>query len=201
MTVKRTFCLPAFFNLVVVAYCRRIWKRFLRRKRLPLRISRHLPAEKILSTGLYLLLAMLLLRLLFSVWQYINLVPDEGYPPLPDPSERSHFQDYQPESWLDVSQQHWFGVPGWKEVPTVTLPEVPFRATLRGMSWGTRAAAVIEEEGRQQMYTEGDVLTGSGAKVIHIYPDQIQVFYAGKIHCLVFDDTPADKREPVCPAP
>ncbi|HFW1339123.1 TPA: type II secretion system protein N [Salmonella enterica subsp. enterica serovar Virchow] len=177
-----------------------IHKRLSRQKRLLLRIWRHLPTEKKLCAGLYLLPVLLLFRLLFSLWQYADVLPDEGPSPIIKSVDIAHFQGYQPERWLEVSQQHWFGEPVQKEVvAAATLPEVPFRAILRGISWGTRPAVVIEEEGQQQMYAEGDVLAGSGAKVMHIYPDQIQISYAGKIHCLIFDDWPADKSEPVCP--
>lgn len=201
MSVKRTLCFTfCFIPSIVVRNCR-IRKRLSSQKKLLLRMWRHIPTEKKLCAGLYLLPALLLLRLFFSVWQYTNVLPDEELRKFPNSLNDLHFNDYRPDNWLEVSQQNWFGEPVQNEkVVAATLPEVPFHAILRGMSWGTRPAVVIEEEGRQQMYIEGDVLAGSGAKIMHIYPDQIQISYAGKTHCLIIDDWPTDKRKPVCPA-
>lgn len=175
------------FNALTIC-CRGMWRRLASQA-----IGRPAWADSVLLAGLYLLPLMLFIRLLFSVWQYANEVPAVRSEQASTALARATPLVDDAGRWQAISQQYWFGRPMPGSAPAIAQADVPLKAILRGITWGTRAAAVIEEEGQQQRYQVGESLAFSQAEITHISPDRVRLRHAGKTRELMLaDPTPGE---------
>ncbi len=86
-----------------------------------------------------------------------------------------------------ISQQNWFGK--YQRVATPVKQPEPVAETrlnvvLRGIAFGARPGAVIEEGGKQQVYLQGERLGSHNAVIEEINRDHVMLRYQGKIERL-----------------
>lgn len=88
-----------------------------------------------------------------------------------------------------ISQQNWFGkyqpvAAPVKQPEPVPVAETRLNVVLRGIAFGARPGAVIEEGGKQQVYLQGETLGSHNAVIEEIDRDHVMLRYQGKIERL-----------------
>lgn len=84
-----------------------------------------------------------------------------------------------------ISQQNWFGkyqpvAAQVKQPEPVPVAETRLNVVLRGIAFGARPGAVIEEGGKQQVYLQGETLGSHNAVIEEINRDHVMLRYQGK---------------------
>ncbi len=88
-----------------------------------------------------------------------------------------------------ISQQNWFGkyqpvATPVKQPEPAPVAETRLNVVLRGIAFGARPGAVIEEGGKQQVYLQGETLGSHNAVIEEINRDHVMLRYQGKIERL-----------------
>lgn len=88
-----------------------------------------------------------------------------------------------------ISQQNWFGkyqpvATPVKQPEPAPVAETRLNVVLRGIAFGARPGAVIEEGGKQQVYLQGERLGSHNAVIEEINRDHVMLRYQGKIERL-----------------
>ena len=99
-----------------------------------------------------------------------------------------------------ISQQNWFGkyqpvATPVKQPEPVPVAETRLNVVLRGIAFGARPGAVIEEGGKQQVYLQGETLGSHNAVIEEINRDHVMLRYQGKIERL----SPAEEERSTVP--
>lgn len=142
-------------------------------------------------------LAAIGVKIIATLWLYFSWSP-EAQRIAPQPAQTvSRAADADTRRWQAVYEQNWFG----QYQPTAAGNKAPAEETslhlvLRGIAYGANPAAVIEEEGQQHMYCEGDVLDSYPATVGKIFPDHLLLYYQGEIERLSLADSETRHHRP-----
>ena len=126
-----------------------------------------------------------------SLWRYFSFSAEYTavYPSANKPL-RADAKPFDKNDVQLVSQQNWFG----KYQPVVAAPvkqpesapvaETRLNVVLRGIAFGARPGAVIEEGGKQQVYLQGERLGSHNAVIEEINRDHVMLRYQGNMERL-----------------
>lgn len=125
-----------------------------------------------------------------SLWRYISFSAE--YTAVSQPVNKPSRVDAKTFDKNDVqliSQQNWFGkyqpvAAQVKQPEPVPVAETRLNVVLRGIAFGARPGAVIEEGGKQQVYLQGETLGSHNAVIEEINRDHVMLRYQGKIERL-----------------
>ncbi len=125
-----------------------------------------------------------------SLWRYFSfsaeytvVSPSANKPP------RADAKTFDKNDVQLISQQNWFGkyqpvATPVKQPEPVPVAETRLNVVLRGIAFGARPGAVIEEGGKQQVYLQGERLGSHNAVIEEINRDHVMLRYQGKIERL-----------------
>lgn len=129
-------------------------------------------------------------KMAHSLWRYISFSAE--YTAVSQPVNKPSRVDAKTFDKNDVqliSQQNWFGkyqpvAAQVKQPEPVPVAETRLNVVLRGIAFGARPGAVIEEGGKQQVYLQGETLGSHNAVIEEINRDHVMLRYQGKIERL-----------------
>ncbi|EHB5928000.1 type II secretion system protein GspC [Escherichia coli] len=115
--------------------------------------------------------------------EYTAVSPSANKPP------RADAKTFDKNDVQLISQQNWFGkyqpvATPVKQPEPVPVAETRLNVVLRGIAFGARPGAVIEEGGKQQVYLQGETLGSHNAVIEEINRDHVMLRYQGKIERL-----------------
>lgn len=125
-----------------------------------------------------------------SLWRYFSfsaeytvVSPSVNKPP------RTDAKTFDKNDVQLISQQNWFGkyqpvAAPVKQPEPAPVAETRLNVVLRGIAFGARPGAVIEEGGKQQVYLQGERLGSHNAVIEEINRDYVMLRYQGKIERL-----------------
>ena len=136
----------------------------------------------------WLMLLIISAKMAYSLWRYFSFSAE--YTAVSQWVNKQHHADVKTFDKKDVqliSQQNWFGK--YQRVATPVKQPEPVAETrlnvvLRGIAFGARPGAVIEEGGKQQVYLQGERLGSHNAVIEEINRDHVMLRYQGKIERL-----------------
>ncbi|AUT30045.1 type II secretion system protein GspC [Escherichia marmotae] len=146
--------------------------------------------RKIIRGIFWLMMIIISTKMAYSLWRYISF--SEEYTAVSSSVNKLTRVDAKTFDKKDVkiiSQQNWFGkyqpvaVPV-KQPEPVPVEETRLNVVLRGIAFGARPGAVIEESGKQQVYLRGETLGSHNAVIEEINRDHVMLRYQGKIERL-----------------
>lgn len=138
----------------------------------------------------WLMLLIISAKMAHSLWRYISFSAE--YTAVSQPVNKPSRVDAKTFDKNDVqliSQQNWFGkyqpvAAQVKQPEPVPVAETRLNVVLRGIAFGARPGAVIEEGGKQQVYLQGETLGSHNAVIEEINRDHVMLRYQGKIERL-----------------
>ncbi|EGO9651877.1 type II secretion system protein GspC [Escherichia coli] len=144
--------------------------------------------RKIVRTMFWLMLLIISAKMAYSLWRYFSFSAE--YTAVSQWVNKQPHADVKTFDKKDVqliSQQNWFGK--YQRVATPVKQPEPVAETrlnvvLRGIAFGARPGAVIEEGGKQQVYLQGERLGSHNAVIEEINRDHVMLRYQGKIERL-----------------
>ncbi len=115
--------------------------------------------------------------------EYTAVSPSVNKPP------RTDAKTFDKNDVQLISQQNWFGkyqpvAAPVKQPEPAPVAETRLNVVLRGIAFGARPGAVIEEGGKQQVYLQGERLGSHNAVIEEINRDHVMLRYQGKIERL-----------------
>ncbi len=136
----------------------------------------------------WLMLLIISAKMAYSLWRYFSFSAE--YTAVAQWVNKQPHADVKTFDKKDVqliSQQNWFGK--YQRVATPVKQPEPVAETrlnvvLRGIAFGARPGAVIEEGGKQQVYLQGERLGSHNAVIEEINRDHVMLRYQGKIERL-----------------
>ena len=136
----------------------------------------------------WLMLLIISAKMAYSLWRYFSFSAE--YTAVSQWVNKQPHADVKTFDKKDVqliSQQNWFGK--YQRVATPVKQPEPVAETrlnvvLRGIAFGARPGAVIEEGGKQQVYLQGERLGSHNAVIEEINRDHVMLRYQGKIERL-----------------
>lgn len=136
----------------------------------------------------WLILLIISAKMAYSLWRYFSFSVE--YTAVSQSVNKQPHADVKTFDKKDVqliSQQNWFGK--YQRVATPVKQPEPVAETrlnvvLRGIAFGARPGAVIEEGGKQQVYLQGERLGSHNAVIEEINRDHVMLRYQGKIERL-----------------
>lgn len=136
----------------------------------------------------WLMLLIISAKMAYSLWRYFSFSTE--YTAVSQSVNKPPRADVKPFDKKDVqliSQQNWFGK--YQRVATPVKQPEPVAETrlnvvLRGIAFGARPGAVIEEGGKQQVYLQGERLGSHNAVIEEINRDHVMLRYQGKMERL-----------------
>ncbi len=146
--------------------------------------------RKIARGMFWLMLLIISAKMAHSLWRYISFSAE--YTAVSQPVNKPSRVDAKTFDKNDVqliSQQNWFGkyqpvAAQVKQPEPVPVAETRLNVVLRGIAFGARPGAVIEEGGKQQVYLQGETLGSHNAVIEEINRDHVMLRYQGKIERL-----------------
>ncbi|NAQ97471.1 type II secretion system protein GspC [Escherichia coli] len=144
--------------------------------------------RKIVRAIFWLMLLIISAKMAYSLWRYFSFSAE--YTAVSQWVNKQPHADVKTFDKKDVqliSQQNWFGK--YQRVATPVKQPEPVAETrlnvvLRGIAFGARPGAVIEEGGKQQVYLQGERLGSHNAVIEEINRDHVMLRYQGKIERL-----------------
>lgn len=144
--------------------------------------------RKIVRAMFWLMLLIISAKMAYSLWRYFSFSTE--YTAVSQSVNKPPRADVKPFDKKDVqliSQQNWFGK--YQRVATPVKQPEPVAETrlnvvLRGIAFGARPGAVIEEGGKQQVYLQGERLGSHNAVIEEINRDHVMLRYQGKMERL-----------------
>lgn len=136
----------------------------------------------------WLMLLIISAKMAYSLWRYFSFSTEYmavsqsvNKPP------RADVKTFDKKDVQLISQQNWFGK--YQRVATPVKQPEPVAETrlnvvLRGIAFGARPGAVIEEGGKQQVYLQGERLGSHNAVIEEINRDHVMLRYQGKMERL-----------------
>ncbi len=129
-------------------------------------------------------------KMAHSLWRYI--VFSAEYTTVSSSGNKTPCSEAKPFDKNDaqlISQQNWFGkyqpvVAPVKQPEPAPVAETRLNVVLRGIAFGARPGAVIEEGGKQQVYLQGERLDSHNAVIEEINRDHVMLRYQGKMERL-----------------
>ncbi|UCQ26588.1 type II secretion system protein GspC [Edwardsiella tarda] len=149
---------------------------------------------KIMLCVLYVTLFFIFTKMTVSIWHYITFSTEYiQTSPVRLKERQRDAEKSDTEGWQLISQQNWFGeyLPAVvsEHSPAIAMEaETPLDIVLRGIAFGIRPGAVLDEGGKQQVYLQGDTLSSSNAVIDLISHDYVMLRYQGKIIRLTLAD-------------
>ena len=125
-----------------------------------------------------------------SLWRYFSFSAEYmAVSPSANKPPRADAKTFDKNDVQLISQQNWFGkyqpvAAPVKQPEPVPVAETRLNVVLRGIAFGTRPGAVIEEGGKQQVYLQGERLGSHNAVIEEINRDHVMLRYQGKIERL-----------------
>ena len=125
-----------------------------------------------------------------SLWRYFSFSAEyTAVSPSANKPPRADAKTFDKNDVQLISQQNWFGkyqpvATPVKQPEPVPVAETRLNVVLRGIAFGARPGAVIEEGGKQQVYLQGETLGSHNAVIEEINRDHVMLRYQGKIERL-----------------
>ena len=122
-----------------------------------------------------------------SLWRYFSFSAEyTAVSPSANKPPRADAKTFDKNDVQLISQQNWFGkyqpvATPVKQPEPVPVAETRLNVVLRGIAFGARPGAVIEEGGKQQVYLQGETLGSHNAVIEEINRDHVMLRYQGKI--------------------
>lgn len=143
---------------------------------------------------------MIIIHIVTTIWQHITFSPKTKQETLKANNKLVNKSLYlSPQEWQLLQKQNWFGeykqeVKTQPKVVDNPIEETSLKITLRGISYGTRPSAVIEEDGKQNVYQKGDLLTNGSTTIKDVCDTHILLDSNGKIEklSLIDEDSTAE---------
>ena len=150
-------------------------------------------ALQIVASASYAILFIVAVNILSSIWRYINYSPDNLlHSSVLNTKYRQEPVVFDSAGWQLISQQNWFGkyqvVIKPENTAAPAVEETRLKVVLRGIAFGARPGAVIEESAKQQVFFHGDTLTSHDAVIEGIYRDHVLLRYRGKTERLSLEE-------------
>ncbi len=146
--------------------------------------------RKIVHAMFWLMLLIISAKVAHSLWRYFSFSAEyTAVSPSANKPPRADAKTFDKNDVQLISQQNWFGkyqpvaVPV-KQPEPAPVAETRLNVVLRGIAFGTRPGAVIEEGGKQQVYLQGERLGSHNAVIEEINRDHVMLRYQGKIERL-----------------
>lgn len=138
----------------------------------------------------WLMLLIISAKMAYSLWRYFSFSAE--YTVVSSSANKPLRADAKPFDKNDVqlvSQQNWFGkyqpvAAPVKQPESAPVAETRLNVVLRGIAFGARPGAVIEEGGKQQVYLQGERLGSHNAVIEEINRDHVMLRYQGKMERL-----------------
>lgn len=138
----------------------------------------------------WLMLLIISAKMAYSLWRYFSFSAE--YTAVSSSANKPLRADAKPFDKNDVqlvSQQNWFGkyqpvAAPQKQPESAPVAETRLNVVLRGIAFGARPGAVIEEGGKQQVYLQGERLGSHNAVIEEINRDHVMLRYQGKMERL-----------------
>lgn len=142
-------------------------------------------ALQVVTVSNCLILFIIAVNMVSSIWKYINFSADKF---LQSSVVNTKYKEepvvFDLASWQLISQQNWFGkyqnVIKPENTAEPAVEETRLKVVLRGIAFGARPGAVIEESAKQQVFFHGDTLANHDAVIEGIYRDHVLLRYRGK---------------------
>ncbi|MEF6481932.1 type II secretion system protein GspC [Escherichia coli] len=148
-----------------------------------------------------IVMLLIFIKIIISVWHYANFSAMQvKHSPVQDKERQQNAGITESECCQLISQQNWFGeyhpvtVPEHRSLTLMVKEKLP-DIVLRGIALGARPGVVIEEEGRQQFYLQGERLSSSDAVIERILSEQVMLRYQNNVIYLKLTDE-EDTSEP-----
>ena len=125
-----------------------------------------------------------------SLWRYFSFSAEyTAVSPSANKPPRADAKTFDKNDVQLISQQNWFGkyqpvAAPVKQPEPVPVAETRLNVVLRGIAFGARPGAVIEEGGKQQVYLQGERLGSHNAVIEEINRDHVMLRYQGKMERL-----------------
>ncbi len=125
-----------------------------------------------------------------SLWRYFSFSAEyTAVSPSANKPLRADAKAFDKNDVQLISQQNWFGkyqpvATPVKQPEPAPVAETRLNVVLRGIAFGARPGAVIEEGGKQQVYLQGETLGSHNAVIEEINRDHVMLRYQGKIERL-----------------
>ncbi|HBK9516751.1 TPA: type II secretion system protein GspC [Escherichia coli] len=144
--------------------------------------------RKIVRAMFWLMLLIISAKMAYSLWRYFSFSAEyTAVSPSVNKQPHADVKTFDKKDVQLISQQNWFGK--YQRVATPVKQPEPVAETrlnvvLRGIAFGARPGAVIEEGGKQQVYLQGERLGSHNAVIEEINRDHVMLRYQGKIERL-----------------
>ncbi|GHM54229.1 type II secretion system protein GspC [Escherichia coli] len=146
--------------------------------------------RKMVRGMFWLMLLIISAKMAYSLWRYFSFSAE--YTVVSSSANKPLRADAKPFDKNDVqlvSQQNWFGkyqpvAAPVKQPESAPVAETRLNVVLRGIAFGARPGAVIEEGGKQQVYLQGERLGSHNAVIEEINRDHVMLRYQGKMERL-----------------
>lgn len=138
----------------------------------------------------WLMLLIISAKVAHSLWRYFSFSAEyTAVSPSANKPPRADAKTFDKNDVQLISQQNWFGkyqpvAAPVKQPEPVPVAETRLNVVLRGIAFGARPGAVIEEGGKQQVYLQGERLGSHNAVIEEINRDHVMLRYQGKIERL-----------------
>ncbi|MCV5676533.1 type II secretion system F family protein [Escherichia coli] len=136
--------------------------------------------RKIARGMFWLMLLIISAKMAYSLWRYFSFSAEyTAVSPSANKPPRADAKTFDKNDVQLISQQNWFGkyqpvATPVKQPEPVPVAETRLNVVLRGIAFGARPGAVIEEGGKQQVYLQGERLGSHNAVIEEINRDQRQ---------------------------
>ena len=136
-----------------------------------------------------------------SLWRYFSFSAEyTAVSPSANKPPRADAKTFDKNDVQLISQQNWFGkyqpvATPVKQPEPVPVAETRLNVVLRGIAFGARPGAVIEEGGKQQVYLQGETLGSHNAVIEEINRDHVMLRYQGKIERLSLAPLPRPTKK------
>ncbi|EFB2838732.1 MULTISPECIES: type II secretion system protein GspC [Escherichia] len=146
--------------------------------------------RKIVRAMFWLMLLIISAKMAYSLWRYISFSAEyTAVSPSVNKPARADAKTFEQKDVQLISQQNWFGkyqpvAAPVKQPEPVPVAETRLNVVLRGIAFGARPGAVIEEGGKQQVYLQGERLGSHNAVIEEINRDHVMLRYQGKMERL-----------------
>ncbi|HAV2439487.1 type II secretion system protein GspC [Escherichia coli] len=146
--------------------------------------------RKIARGMFWLMLLIISAKMAYSLWRYFSFSAEyTAVSPSANKPPRADAKTFDKNDVQLISQQNWFGkyqpvATPVKQPEPVPVAETRLNVVLRGIAFGARPGAVIEEGGKQQVYLQGERLGSHNAVIEEINRDHVMLRYQGKIERL-----------------
>lgn len=138
----------------------------------------------------WLMLLIISAKVAHSLWRYFSFSAEyTAVSPSANKPPRADAKTFDKNDVQLISQQNWFGkyqpvAAPVKQPEPVPVAETRLNVVLRGIAFGARPGAVIEEGGKQQVYLQGERLGSHNAVIEEINRDHVMLRYQGKMERL-----------------